>query len=325
MQYRMPVSEALAEVLSLLEDETALFNHMYGLCSRVRKTLMFANSRRMVEETAAALRQIAAAQRAPDVYFAHHGSIAAPMRLAAEDAMRDPTRPACVAATVTLELGIDIGQLDQVLQIDATYSVSSFVQRLGRSGRRGGPARMFFYSTDVEPRPQASLCELIPWKLLQSIAIVQLYAEERWVEPPLLPQLPISLLYHQTMSVLAAATELTPPQLAQRVLTLSPFAGVTQEQYRTLLLHLVETKHLEQTETGSLIVGLEAEKIVNNYRFYATFEDERGVRVLAQGEEIGTIPQLPEVEDRIRLGRVYVARALRRCRTVRGARKTCPR
>ena len=71
-------------------------------------------------------------------------------------------------------------------------------------------------------------------------------------------------------------------RLAVQVLSLAPFAQVSQEQYRTFLLHLIEIKHLERMETGTLVIGLQGEKIVNNYRFYATFEDETGFRVVEQ-------------------------------------------
>jgi ATP-dependent Lhr-like helicase len=158
---------------------------------------------------------------------------------------------------------------------------------------------------------------MIPWNLLQTIAIIQLYLEEKWVEPPEIPQYPVSLLYHQTLSILAATTEQSPPQLAESVLTLAPFQHFTQDDYRTLLRHLLATQHLEQTETGTLIVGLAAEKLTNHYHFYATFEDQMGYRVIAGSQEIGTIAAAPEVGDTFRLAG-FTWRAL----TVDGDAKT---
>lgn len=275
--------------------------HLHGLTKRVHKTLIFANSRAATESIITNLRKIAESNSMPDFYHVHHGNISTTLRETAESAMRDPERKACTAATLTLELGIDIGNLDQVLQVDATSSVSSFVQRLGRSGRRGGPSRMFFYCCNQVANGKAPLGKLIPWGLLQTIAIVQLYLEERWVEPPKLPRYPFSLLYHQTMSILAANTELSPPQLAERVLTLSPFAQITQEQYRELLRYLVATDQLALMETGTLIVGLKGEKIVNDYHFYATFQDQPEFQVLAKSREIGTIPEPPSVGETIGL------------------------
>jgi ATP-dependent Lhr-like helicase len=292
--------EQLAELEQLERDHLAVFDHVYGLTLR-QKSLVFANSRGATEEIIGNLRRRAERNKTPDIYHVHHGSISAPLRETAETAMQEPDQPACISATVTLELGIDIGQLDQVLQVNATHSVSSFVQRLGRSGRRGDPAKMFFYCREQIPDDEASLGKRIPWNFLQTIAIIQLYLEEKWIEPPKVPDLPLSLLYHQTMSTVVANTELSPPKLAERVLTLYPFRHITQDQYRDLLRHLLEIDHLEQTEIGGLIVGLGAEKLVNDYRFYATFEDEEAFQVRDNSREIGTIQGAPPPGERFML------------------------
>jgi len=283
----------------------SIYEHMYHL-TKGAKSLIFANSRGDTEEIITNLRRLAERDKAADIYHVHHGSVAAPLREEAENAMRQPDKPACISATVTLELGIDIGRLDQVLQLNATNSVSSFVQRLGRSGRRGTPAKMFFYCREEELAPDATLGERMPWNLLQILAIIQLYVEERWIEPPLIPHLPFSLLYHQTMSMLTSYTELTPPALAEKVLTLSPFCEVTQDQYRDLLRYLIQIEHIEKTETNSLIVGLAGEKIVNHYHFYATFKDEAAYQVIFGSRIIGTIQAMPPLNEQFGLaGRVW--------------------
>lgn len=291
-----------------INEQDDLYAHMYGMTQSAKKTLIFANSRNGTEDIIHNLRRRAGSEnRDEDGYYVHHGSISAALREAAETDMRDPDKPATIAATVTLELGIDIGNLDQVLQLDATSTVSSFVQRLGRSGRREGEAaKMFFYSSEDSVQSGASLGEQIPWGLLQTIAIIQLYIEEKWIEPPEIPELPVSLLYHQTMSALTAQTELTPPELAEQILTLSPFQQVTTYQYRSLLRYLLETEHLERIEGGGLIIGSAAERLVNNYRFYATFEDEIAYMVREATREIGTIQSLPAIGDRFKLaGRAW--------------------
>lgn len=109
---------------------------------------------------------------------------------------------------------------------------------------------------EEQPEARAMLPETVPWSLLQGIALIQLYTEERWVEPPKTDRLPFSLLYHQTMSTLASSGELSPAALASRVLTLKSFERIDKEDYKTLLRHLIETDHIERTETGGLIVGL---------------------------------------------------------------------
>ncbi|MCY4540318.1 MAG: DEAD/DEAH box helicase [Chloroflexi bacterium] len=279
-------------------QEAAYLEHQYKMTRRVPKTLIFANSRAATEAIIMNMRRIAARRKDPNFYHVHHGSISAPYREAAEAAMKDERQYACTAATVTLELGIDLGQLDQVIQVNSTHSVSSFVQRLGRSGRRGGPSRMFFYSTEQEEEA-LHIGKELPWNLLQTIAVIQLYAEEKWIEPPQIPQMPLSLLYHQTMSIIKSHSELSPPQIAERVLTLSAFRHITQDHFRRMLRHLLEIEHLEQTERGGLIIGVEAERIINNYRFYAVFCDEVEYRVRDKSREIGTIQGAPEVDSSI--------------------------
>lgn len=281
---------------ALLVDTERYFDDIHQMTRRSPKTLIFANSRSAVEEISLNMRRISERDGRPNFYHAHHGNVSAPYRESAEAAMKAEDLPACVAATVTLELGIDLGQLDQVLQINATHSVASFVQRLGRSGRREAPPRICAYTTENQSEA-AHFGEELPWNLLQTLAIIQLYAEERWIEPPQIPRLPFSLLYHQTMSILYSHTELAPPQLAERVLTLSPFKDVSIEQFRQLLRHLLDIEHLQETETGRLIIGLEAENIVNNYRFYSVFMVADEYRVRDKSREIGTIPEAPDVDS----------------------------
>ena len=132
--------------------------------SKGRKCLIFTNSRGEAEAVIGSLRQIAQTENFPDIYHVHHGSIAAPLREAAESAMRSPTTPAIIAATITLELGIDIGQLERIIQMSAPFSVSSFLQRLGRSGRRGNPAEMCFVCHEDEPTGKEPYNMMVPSK-----------------------------------------------------------------------------------------------------------------------------------------------------------------
>lgn len=289
----------------LIARQTDLFQAAYGATQK-RKSLIFTNSRSDAEEVITALRRLAERAHAPDIYHVHHGSIAAPLREAAEEAMREGDGPACTAATVTLELGIDLGQLDRVLQLGPTSSVASFLQRLGRAGRRGQRPEMFFLLREEEPKSGEPVLERMPWELLQTIALIQLYAEEKWLEPLARPTLPGSLLYQQTMSVIAAAGELQPPEVAGRVLTLAPFRRVTQDDFRLLLRHLLATDHLERTDSGALMLGLAGEKVVRNFRFLATFQDVTEWAVKEQARDIGTVANPVPVGERFALaGRTW--------------------
>ncbi|MBR6323237.1 MAG: ATP-dependent helicase, partial [Lachnospiraceae bacterium] len=225
----------------------------------------------------------------------------------AEEEMKDDNSLQSVCATATLELGIDIGRLERAFQIDAPFTVSGFLQRMGRTGRRGDPSEMWFVMREEHPESRAMLPELFPWYLIQGIALVQLYVEERFVEPPVTDRFPYSLLYHQTMSTLASSGEMTPAELASRVLPLAAFKRITQDDFRLLLRHLISIDHIQRTESGGLIVGLAGERVVGNYKFYAVFQEDVEYSVHAGSEQLGTIVKPPPAGDKIAIaGRVWI-------------------
>ena len=278
-----------------------IFEHTRG-----KKCLVFTNSREECEAVCQYLRQYCEANHEPDRFLIHHGNLSASYRESAEDEMKDDDSFMSVCATATLELGIDIGRLERAFQIDAPFTVSGFLQRMGRTGRRGDPSEMWFVMREEHQEARAMLPDFIPWHLIQGIALVQLYIEERFVEPPRTERLPYSLLYHQTMSTLASCGEMTPAELASRVLTLNCFHRITQDDYRMLLRHLLEIDHINRTENGGLIVGIAGERIVNQYKFYAVFQENIEYTVHAGSEQLGTIVKPPPVGDKIAIaGRVW--------------------
>ena len=282
------------------------YEYMYD-CVKDKKALVFSNSREETEYLTATFRQIAAHRHDPDIFLIHHGNLSAALREDAELKMKSDEEHAVTCATVTMELGIDIGRLERVLQSDAPTSVSSFLQRLGRSGRRGAPPEMMMVFREEDPLPNTPLPQLLPWSLLRAIAIIQLYLEERFIEPPREKKMPMSLLFHQTLSLLAASGEQTPKRLAEQILALPPFVHVSKEDYRTLLVDMVNRDFLELTEDKGLIVGLAGEKLLRSFQFYAVFKDSEDFTVRATGEngtaeEIGTITTPPPVGDRFALG-----------------------
>lgn len=281
------------------------YEYMYD-CVKDKKSLVFSNSREETEYLCATFRQIARRRGDPDIFLIHHGNLSSSIREEAELKMKDEDITVVTCATVTMELGIDIGRLERILQNDAPTSVSSFLQRLGRSGRRGQPPEMMMVFREEEPLPNTPLPQLIPWGLLRAIAIIQLYIEERFIEPPRMRKLPFSLLFHQTLSTLASSGELTARQLAERVLTLPPFEQVPREDYKTLLISMLEHGYIEMTEEKGLIVGLAGERLLNSFKFYAVFKDSEDYTVRCGSDEIGTITTPPPVGDRFALaGRVW--------------------
>lgn len=297
-----------------------VFEHTRG-----KKCLIFVNSREECEAVTTTLRGYCEARREPDRFLIHHGNLSASFRETAESVMKDDEQCMTTVTTATLELGIDIGRLERAFQIDAPFTVSSFLQRMGRTGRRGLPPEMWFVMREEQPEARAMLPETVPWSLLQGIALIQLYIEERWVEPPKTDRLPFSLLYHQTMSTLASSGELSPAALASRVLTLKSFERIDKEDYKTLLRHLIETDHIERTETGGLIVGLAGERLTNSFKFYAVFKENEEYTVRSNSEELGTIVMPPPVGEKIAIaGHVWIVeevdhkRHLVYCEQVRG-------
>lgn len=281
------------------------YEYMYD-CVKDKKSLVFSNSREETEFVTATLRQIAKNRGEKDIFLIHHGNLSASIREEAEQKMKDEDIHAVTCATVTMELGIDIGRLERVVQNSSPNSVSSLLQRLGRSGRRGQPPEMMLVFREENPLPNTPLPQLIPWELIRAIAIVQLYIEERFIEPPRVKKLPFSLAFHQTLSVLASSGELTPRALAERVLSLPPLSGISKEDYKTLMISMIENDYIEMTEEKGLIVGLAGERLISSFKFYAVFKDSEDFTVRHESEEIGTITTPPPVGDRFALaGRVW--------------------
>ena len=271
-----------------------VFEHTRG-----KKCLVFCNSREEAEGVTTTLRRYCEANNEPDRFLIHHGNLSSAVRESAEDVMRDEELDQTTVTTATLELGIDIGRLERAFQIDAPFTVSAFLQRMGRTGRRGSPPEMWFVMREDRAEPRTTLGATIPWKLLQGIALVQLYLEDRWVEPPRLDRLPYSLLYHQTMATLASGGEMTPAELAARVLTLGYFHRVSSEDFRILLHYLIDIDHIQLTEEGGLIVGIAGERVINSYRFYGVFQENEEYTVRNESQELGTIVLPPPVGEKL--------------------------
>ena len=300
----MPVPEAATDSAPEAADPGLgyIFEHTRG-----KKCLVFVNSREECEAVTTSLRAYCEAKHEPERFLIHHGNLSAAYRETAEEIMKDEDQFQTTVTTATLELGIDIGRLERAFQIDAPFTVSGFLQRMGRTGRRGQPPEMWFVMREDPPEPRAMLPSTVPWKLLQGIALVQLYREERWVEPPKLDRLPYSLLYHQTMSTLAASGEMSPAALASKVLTLNFFHRISTDDYKILLRHLISIDHIQKTETGGLIVGLAGERVINSFKFYAVFQENEEYTVRCGSEELGTVVLPPPPGEKVAIaGRVWL-------------------
>jgi len=148
---------------------------------RGAKRLVFCDSRSKVEELAVSLRAMNTRT------FVSHSSLSASERKLAETAFAEE-RDCVIVATSTLELGIDVGDLDYVIQIDAPSTVSSFLQRMGRTGRRSGSRRSFLFLTTTDEA------------FLLACAITTLW-REKFVEHIKPPPLPWHMVAQQMMAL----------------------------------------------------------------------------------------------------------------------------
>jgi len=266
-----------------------------------KKTIIFTNSREETEFILANLREIALKNKAPDIYRVHHGNVSALLRETTEDEMKNDDEKIVTGATVTLELGIDIGSLDQAVQIGAPMNVASFAQRLGRCGRRGQIPQLLFTFVESIKIDSSDILGPINWDFLRTIAIIELYTREHWLEPIEPQRHAYNLLYHQTLSHLKSAGELSAAALAQAMLSLGCFHHIPQEDYRELLSHLLSIAQLERTERGGIIIGREGEKVVNSHKFLTVFIAPEYLLVKDENRTIGTVDKIYPVGIRFAL------------------------
>ncbi len=190
---------------------------LLDLIRRHRSTLVFVNSRRLAERLANRLNELARlrgvnAADGEDLVRAHHGSVAREQRLEIEDALKAGKLPALVA-TSSLELGIDMGAIDLVVQVESPTSVASGLQRIGRAGHQvGEPSRGRIF-----PKFRGDLVEA---------AVVVSRMKAGLIEETRIPRNPVDVLAQQIVAMVAIE-ELTVDDVAAVVRGAEPFAECT--------------------------------------------------------------------------------------------------
>ena len=246
------------------------------------KVLIFPNSRGRAEEVAVKLKKISDREKGHSNYFSHHSSVDREVREYVEYFAKNNKRHNfCISCTSTLELGIDIGSVDEVVQIDATHSIASLIQRVGRSGRKDGESsNLFLYATTQ-------------WTLLQSIACWLLY-KESFIEPPEKNENPYDILVHQALSITKGHSGILLTELIKQLKENSAFNLIEQTEIEEILQYLIEIDFLEKLQ-NEVIIGVEGEKVVNSREFYSVFKTEENFKVVNAGNKIGEIPFSPQV------------------------------
>jgi ATP-dependent Lhr-like helicase len=239
--------------------------------ARGKKSLVFVESRSRAEKVAHAL-----AGSGVEV-FIHHSAVSRIERELAERQFAEGKNTAIVC-TSTMELGIDVGDLDHVLQVDAPGSVASFLQRLGRTGRR------------AETRANMSLFCTTPESLLQAVAIGCL-AHEGWVEDVKPAAHAAHVLAHQILALGLQEGGVSRHRVLDWVASAYPFHGIGKGELFRIVDTMIERAILHETD-GVLSLGARGEKIYgrkNFFELYAVFSSPPMLRVLCGREEIGYV------------------------------------
>jgi ATP-dependent Lhr-like helicase len=263
---RKPPDLAL-DFVGTLDNAALLIDRLYPGTRR----LVFVDSRRRVEELGHRL-----SQRGVDVYLSH-SSLALSQRTAAEKAFEEGTN-CVIVATSALELGIDVGDLDHVIQIDAPSSVSSFLQRMGRTGRRAGStANCTFLATDDEA-------------LLRAAAIIDLF-RRGYIEPAAPSAWSPHVLAHQAIAL--AMQEQGSPTHAwwKWIEGCAAFRNVSAPERESIVRHMVDNDILVEAD-ARLALGARGEKLYGAKNFlelYAVFSTPRVLRVMHGQSEVGVV------------------------------------
>jgi len=269
-----PAPPAGRELLVVHRDEPELLARDAARMARGGKSLFFCQSRATTESVAEAIR------RAGVMVHVHHSSVSLEERQLAEEQFHAGSQ-ACIVCTSTLELGIDVGDLDRVLQHQAPDTVGSFLQRMGRTGRRPGTvANTTFFCDGSEA-------------VLQAAALIEL-ARERWVEDvPVLDRC-WPVVVHQLLAMALAEGGIEASEAWRHVSRVPDFSGISQPEFERLLQHLLETGGLVDV-SGRLALGPVAEQRFGRRNFmslYAVFESPAAYKVVGAGDRpIGSLSQ----------------------------------
>jgi ATP-dependent helicase Lhr and Lhr-like helicase len=202
----------------------AIYPELLELVKQHRSTIIFVNSRRGAERLAVRLNELAADQDGGEAAYiarAHHGSLAREERLVVEDLLKSGELP-CLVATSSLELGIDMGAVDLVIQVESPKSVTAGLQRIGRAGHGVGEVsrgRIF-------PKFRADLVEC---------AVVAKRMRDGDIEPTVVPRNPLDVLAQQIVAAVAPGEDWKVPELHDLVRRAYPFAELSRELLDSVL------------------------------------------------------------------------------------------
>jgi ATP-dependent helicase Lhr and Lhr-like helicase len=285
------------EIRILLKDSQTAIVEQASLMARSKKSLFFCQSRALSEGIAAGMKS-----QGIDV-FVHHSSVALEERTLAEARFQHGHNN-CIVCTSTLELGIDVGDLDAIFQHQVPRTVSSFLQRMGRTGRREGEISNTTFFVDNSA------------SLLQAIALVEL-ARKRWVEPVRITDRNWAVLVQQILAMTMQFGAVSPEDCWQQLSIVPDFQGINRSEFDRLIRQMLTTNYLYMTG-GLLSIGTQTEKVFGRKNFlalYAVFSTPANYEVQTiAGQHIGSLDRqfvdtlTPEITCFLLGGRAWIAK-----------------
>lgn len=271
------------------DAQTQICTDLYRFC-RGGNHLIFANSRARTELIAALLSDKCEHNVVPNEFFPHHGSLAKELREGLEQRLQKDDLPTTAVCTMTLELGIDIGKVDSVVQVTAPHSVSSLRQRLGRSGRRGGSSVLRMLITEKQIDVDTSLVDRLRLQLVQSLAMIRLLIASKWFEPADTSLYHFSTLLHQVLATIGQWGGIRADQIYTLLCRQGPFQKIMPAHFKSLLTQMGAMQLITQLGNQQLVLGIVGERIVGHYTFYAVFKTPEEYRLVAGSKTLGTLP-----------------------------------
>ncbi|RWO03905.1 MAG: DEAD/DEAH box helicase [Mesorhizobium sp.] len=263
-----PTGDVLTDYVGSVENAVTVLSRVH----RGERRLIFSDSRARVEQLASGLR------RAGVRTFVSHGSLSADERRQAEAAFA--AEPDCaIVATSTLELGIDVGDLDRVIQVGAPPSVASFLQRMGRSGRRAGTVRNFLFLATNDS------------ELLLALGIARLW-REGYVEPVEPLAQPAHLYAQQVMALALQEKGIARSDLDDWLGT--TFKAVSAGDQADIIDHMIATGMLH-SDAGVFGLGARAEREFGRRHFgdlVVSFSSPMLLTVMFGRTELGAVHPL---------------------------------
>lgn len=239
---------------------------------RDKKALFFCNSRTNSEMMSRILKNLGLNAKV------HHSSISKNLREISEDKLKNTPSEMCLCCTSTMELGIDVGELDVVMQLNSPSTVASFRQRMGRTGRRQGTISHYEFCVSQE------------FFLINAIAIVEL-ARQKWIESTPTPLAAYTVLFQQLFSMIQQIFGLSQPYLKEIVEKSNSFKDIDGEKLIKFIQYLIDENYLEFSN-GEYLLGKETEREYGyNFlmNFISVFETVSEFSIIHKNKEIGTL------------------------------------